>query len=196
MSSETDIEQIKRDLVKLGSEASPSEAHGTLCGLVCGKGDAEAQEWLSLAIYGETGTADAIAQGDYLAQEASDSLTEFFSESITALSDNNLGFYPLLPEDESEDIRLEAIAQWAQGYLMGLSLAGIKNFSGYSEDVEEFIEAMASISNADDYELADDESDEESIIELIEFIRIGVLLMNEEMNPIRVPIDIPDSSIH
>lgn len=193
MSFETDIGQIKSDLEKLGSEASPYEAHGAVCGLVCGRGDIEPQEWLALT----TTATDAITQGDLLAKEASESLSNFFFETVAALSDNNLKFYPLLPEDDSDTIRLQGIAQWAQGFLMGLSLAGIENFSAYPEEVMEFVEAMTSISSADDYDLAGDVSDEEAITELIEFIRIGVLLLNEEMNPVRVPVDIPpDDMLH
>jgi len=191
MSFETDIEQIKSDLIKLGSEASPYEAHGAVCGLVCGRGDIEPNEWLGLT----TTATEAIAQGDLLAKEASESLTNFFFETVAALSDNNLKFYPLLPDDEGIAIRLEAIAQWTQGYLMGLSLAGIKKFSDYPEEVAEFVEAMTSIANADEYDLAGDDSDEEAITELIEFIRIGVLLTNEEMNPLRVPVDIPADDV-
>lgn len=191
MSFEANVEQIENDLSKLGSEATPYEAHGTLCGLICGRGELEPQEWISLT----TDAGDAIAQGDILAREASESLTNFFFDTVKALSDNNLKFYPLLPEDDYELRRLEGIAQWSQGYLMGLSLAGIEKFDHYPEEVGEFIEAMTSISSADDYDLAGDESDEEAIIELIEFIRIGVLLVNEEMNPIRVPVDIPAGDI-
>ena len=62
----------------------------------------------------------------------------------------------------------------------------------------EFVEAMAAISGAYNYELAGDESDEEAVFEMIEFIRMGVLLVNEEMNPIRVPVDIKsmDTQLH
>lgn len=191
MSTEMNFEQIKNNLLKLGSESSPSEAHGTLCGLLCAKEDIDVQQWLTVTL--DVTVEDSTAS-DLLAQQARESLTDFFSVTVTALADNNLSFYPLLPPGENEFIRLEAIGQWAQGYLMGLSLGGIKNFSDFAEEVTEFVEAMASISNAYDYDLAGDESDEEAIIELVEFIRIGVLLMNEEMNPVRVPIDIPEGS--
>ncbi len=187
MSLEMDIKQIQSDLVKLGSESTSSEAHGILCGVLCGRSDIEAWEWLSLTV----DAYDAIEPGDLLAREASESLSTFFLATVAALSDDNLKFYPLLAEDESEVVLLESIAQWAQGYLMGLSLAGIKTFSDYPEDVTEFVEAMASISKADDYDLAGDDSDEAAMVELIEFIRIGVLLMNEEMNPVRMPVDSP-----
>ena len=191
MTYEIDIERVQKNLTTLGSEASPSEAHGTLCGLLCGRADLEPQEWLALT----TTEAEAIEQGDILAAEAAEWLSELFFQTVAALSDNNLNFYPLLPEDESETVQLAAIAQWAQGFLMGLSLAGIEKFTDYPEEVGEFVEAMTSISSADDYDLAGDDSDEEAITELVEFIRIGVLLVNEEMNPVRVPVDIPDEQI-
>lgn len=193
MTQEIDIERVQKNLTTLGSEVSPFEAHGTLCGLFCGRTDMEPQEWLALTTSG----SDAIEQGDLLAAEAAEWLSELFFHTVSALSDNNLNFYPLLPDDETEAIQLEAIAQWAQGFLMGLSLAGIENFSDYPEEVGEFVEAMTSISTADDYDLAGDDTDAEAIIELVEFIRIGVLLVNEEMNPLRVPVDIPpDQTLH
>ncbi len=193
MTYEIDIERVQKNLTTLGSEASPSEAHGTLCGLLCGRADLEPQEWLALT----TTEAEAIEQGDILAAEAAEWLSELFFQTVAALSDNNLNFYPLLPEDDSETVQLEAIAQWAQGFLMGLSLAGIEKFTDYPEEVGEFVEAMTSISSADDYDLAGDNSDEEAITELVEFIRIGVLLVNEEMNPLRVQVDIPeDQTLH
>jgi yecA family protein len=185
MTQTVDIEQLKTDLIKVGNEASVSELHGMTCGLICGRGELDAEEWLSL-------TTEAIQQGDLLAQEASRFLVKFFNGTSLALSDNNLQFYPLLPEVDDDYQRLEGIAQWSQGFLMGLSLAGIEDFRQYPEEVSEFVEALTSLSSADEYDLEGDESDEESLTELIEFIRIGVLLVNEEMNPIRVPIAVPD----
>ncbi|MCW8933078.1 MAG: YecA family protein [Gammaproteobacteria bacterium] len=194
MSSEKDIEQIKADLVTLGSELSPSEVHGTLCGALCGKNDMNIHEWLSLTFFQQDNeTSKAVNSRELLLGAIAESFKGFFLKTATALSDNNLNFYPLLPDDDSESVQLIAIAEWAQGFLMGLSLAGIKKFSDYPAEVTEFVEAMASIANVDDYELAGDETDEEAIVEFIEFIRIGVLLINEEINPIRVPVDIPDS---
>ncbi len=199
MSSEINIEQIKTDLATLDSELSPSELHGSLCGTLCGQSDINIQEWLLVTFFKEDDEASkAVNARELLLEAIAESFKVFFLETLKALSDNNLNFYPLLPDDDSETIRLTAIAEWARGFLMGLSLAGIKTFSDYPPEVTEFVEAMASISMVDDYDLACDDSDEEAIIEFIEFIRIGVLLINEEINPIRVPIDIPedDSTLH
>lgn len=197
MSIEIDIEQIKADLIKLGSELSPSEVHGILCGVLCGKGDINVHEWLSLTFFrDDNDVSKAVNTRELLLEAIAESFKGFFLETVKALSDNNLNFYPLLPDDDSEMIRLAAIAEWAQGFLMGLSLSGIKDFSDYPGEVKEFVEAMAAIATVDDYELAGDDSDEEAIIEFIEFIRIGVLLVNEEINPVRVPVDIPDVTMH
>ncbi len=194
MSSKINIEQIEADLAKLESELSPSEAHGSLCGILCGKSDLNIHDWLALTFLGDNSEASNVVNSRGLLLEAiAGSFQDFFLETVAALSDNNLNFYPLLPENESEAIRLKAIAEWAQGFLMGLSLAGLRNFTEYPPEVTEFIEAMASIASVEDYELAGDDSDEEAIVEFIEFIRIGVLLVNEEINPVRIPVDIPDS---
>ncbi len=193
MTQKIDIARVQKNLATLGSEASASEAHGTLCGLLCGRTDLQPQEWLALTTPG----SEAIEQGDILAAEAVEWLSELFFHTVSSLSDNHLNFYPLLPEDDREAVQVAAIAQWAQGFLMGLSLAGIEQFSDYPQEVAEFVQAMSSISSADDYDLAGDETDEEAITELVEFMRIGVLLLNEEMNPLRVPVDIPeDKTLH
>ncbi len=194
MSSEITIEQVATDLVQLNCEISASEVHGTLCGILCGKNNTTLHDWLSLTLLKESQeNSQSIRSRGLLLEAISESFKDFFLMTISALSDNNLKFYPLLPEDEDKMVRLIAIAEWAQGFLMGLSLAGIKSFKQYPDEVTEFIEAMASISTASDYELAGDESDEEAIFEFTEFIRMGVLFINEEINPMRMPVDIPES---
>ncbi|MCK5698067.1 MAG: UPF0149 family protein [Gammaproteobacteria bacterium] len=196
MSSAINSKQIQFDLVTLGIEQSPSEVHGTLCGVLCAKSDINLYEWLSLTLLDkttETEIAQSINNRDLLLEAIGTSFKEFFVSTVMSLSDSNLNFHPLLVDDESILHRLQAIAQWSQGFLMGLSLGGIKHFSTYSDEVSEFIEAMTSLSNADEYDLAENDSDEEAIIEFTEFIRVGVLLINEEINPIRQPIQIMDS---
>ena len=188
------IEQIKTDLVILGSELSPSEVHGTLCGVLCGRNDITIHEWLLLALLADSDDAvQAVKDRELLLDAISNSFKPFFIATISALADNNLNFHPLLPDNEDAAVRLQAVSEWAQGFLMGLTLAGIKTFSDYPDEVSEFIEAMTSISSAADYELAGDDSDEKAIIEFTEFMRMGVLFINEEINPMRIPVDIPDS---
>jgi len=188
------IDQIKTDLVKLGSELSPSEVHGTLCGVLCGKKDITIHEWLLLTLLADSDDAiQAVKDRELLLDAISESFKPFFIATISALADNNLNFHPLLAETEDAAVRLQTISEWAQGFLMGLSIAGIKSFSEYPEEVTEFIEAMSSISSAADYELAEDDSDAQALTEFTAFMRMGALFINDEINPMRIPVDIPDS---
>jgi len=192
MSSEINYQQLARDLDKLGVGITVSETHGTLCGMLCGQSDLNIHQWLSLTLLNDADQdSNAVTSRDLLREAISESFKMFFISTLKSLSDNNLKFYPLLPEQGTHLEQLNAIAEWSQGFLMGVSLIGIKDFSRYPDEVTEFIEAMAAISNVADYELAGDASDEEAIVEFIEFIRMGVLFFNEELNPIRVPVDIP-----
>lgn len=198
MPSGINAEQVKQNLIKLGSELSPSEFHGTLCGVLCVKSDINFYEWLSLSLLDSDKGLDqqltkAVKSRDLLLEAISEPFKDFFKLTIRSLADSNLAFQPLLSIAEDKTERLQSIAQWSQGFLMGLSIAGIKDLSTYPPEVSEFIEALGSLSNVTDYALADNESDEDAIIEFIEFIRMGVLFVNEEMNPIRVPVEIPES---
>jgi uncharacterized protein YgfB (UPF0149 family) len=194
MSLNTEFEQIKTDLNQLGSELSPSELHGTLCGLLCVNGDINIHDWLLLTLFNQDNAMTAeVGARKLLLTAIAESFTDFFVSTVTALADNSLNFHPLLPDDDAKQtLRLQAIAQWAQGFLMGLSLAKVKQFDQYSAEVTEFVEAMTTMATVEEYELAGDDSDEESIIEFVEFIRIGVLLVNEEINPLRVPLDLDE----
>jgi yecA family protein len=194
MTFDSGIEPLKKALQYLEVEASPYELHGILSGLLCGNADISAREWISMSS-GEMNLSESdlchLEKGDKLAEEAVEVLTHLYTETVSAFSSNALDYYPLLPENEENIIQLQGIAAWAQGFLLGLGLAGIENFADYPSEVAEFVTDLSSISQADDYELAGDESDEETIMQLIEFIRVGVLLVNEEMNPLRLPIEIP-----
>ncbi len=192
MSVQQDINKIQSDLSKLACEQSASEVHGSLCGILCAKHSITIYEWLMLTLLADAGqNVQDIKARDLLLEAIGESFKNFFITTITSLADNNLNFNLLLPEQGSAAARLEAIAQWAQGFLLGLNLAGVTSFTDYPDEVTEFIEAMAAISTAGDYDLAGDDSDEAAIVEFIEFIRMGVLFINEEMNPVRLPVDIP-----
>ncbi len=182
MSSYLDLQQLIGALQVFGIEASPYELHGTLCGLLCINPDASVSNWLSLLTQGQI--------DERATEPSAQLLTQLYTETVSALADNSLDFYPLLTENKEYSVQLHSIAQWSQGFLLGL--AGIKSFAAYPAEVKEFVTDITAISQAEDYELAGDESDEETIMQLIEFIRIGVLLVNEEMNPLRLPIKLPE----
>jgi uncharacterized protein YgfB (UPF0149 family) len=163
-------------LAKLGSDQSVAEFHGGLVGFLCAKGDVTAEEWLSQVAPGE--------QGDLLADEARLTLAELHRESMRQLNDPVLEFQPILP-DESESIgyRVEALGEWCQGFLMGLTEGGVKETERLPGDAAEIVNDMVNISTVGSYDLSENEEDEEAYTELLEYVRAGVLLVNEELHP-------------
>lgn len=111
-------------------------------------------------------------------------LDAFFSESMESLNDADLGFTPLLPEDgQSLRMQLTALSEFCAGFNYGVGI-GIGGERGASlpADTKEVLGDFQAIESAD---ISDaDESDEDSFVELAEFVRVGVLLIHEELQPV------------
>ncbi|MES0328506.1 MAG: UPF0149 family protein, partial [Gammaproteobacteria bacterium] len=108
--------------------------------------------------------------------------------------------YMLLPEDD-EDLmdRTEALANWCQGFVYGLAAGGISDDTKLPGDAQEILMDFVEISRAG-YNIGDDdvievsettEEDELAFVEVVEYVRTGVLLINEELQTL-----IPSPTLH
>lgn len=175
------VQRVATALDQLGSALSPAECHGTLVGLLSASGKADAPAWLAQV-------APEAEAGDLLAQEANKVLMELFGETVRQMNDPGMEFEPLLlPDDEPIGDRVEALGEWCQGFIMGLSEGGLKNLKKLPGDAGEVVRDIVNISRAGSYELSQDEEDEAAYAELVEYVRTGVLLLNEELHPIKAP---------
>lgn len=184
-----DFQAITHALDKLNTEVMPSEVHGTLCGLLSANTSAEAEIWQK-ALWPNQPT------GDLLAAEANEIFNTCHEISRVQLNDPNCEFQMLLPDDDdSLDQRINALSDWCQGYLIGLSLGGIKDFAPLPEDAREITKDMLEIARAStSYDLEGNEEDENAYTELVEYLRVGVLLINEELQPTqRGPVPVGDT---
>ena len=106
----------------------------------------------------------------------------------------------MLPDDDdSLTQRVNAIGDWSQGYLIGLSLGGITDFAPLPDDAREIAKDLLEISRAGtSYDLEGNEEDENAYAELVEYLRVGVLLINEELQPTQAaPLDNEsDATLH
>ena len=180
-------------LQKLDTETTASEVHGTLCGLLCANTSARMEIWQK-ALWPNQ------AKGDLLAAEANSVFEQTHEATRVQLNDPNCEFQMLLPGDEdSLDQRVHALGDWCQGYLIGLSLGGIKDFAPLPDDAREIANDLLEIARAGtSYELEGSEEDENAYAELVEYLRVGVLLINEELQTTQAPpveID-PDATLH
>lgn len=101
------------------------------------------------------------------------------------LEDPGMSFKLLLPEDDQIPLmqRVEALSEWCEGFLYGLSLAGLCNETPLSGDGRELINDVLEISRAV-VDSGYDEADEVAYFELVEYLRVGVLLLTAEFQPL------------
>ena len=70
--------------------------------------------------------------------------------------------------------------EWCRGFLGGLGLAGVSRQHGLSAEGAEILRDFGTIAGTR-FEYADSEEDENALSEVIEFIRVGVLLLHAEI---------------
>ncbi len=175
------LDKLDAALEQVETEMRAVECHGTLVGLLCARGEVDREEWLAFI-------APALDARDLLAREALETFGALFEAARGQLGDSNLDFQPLLPGDDAPvEQRIGALAQWAQGFLLGMSSGGIQDIEALPGDSGEILRDFVDICRADTYELEGSEEDEVAYNELLEYVRTGVLLINEELHPTKAP---------
>jgi len=177
-----DCDQIESALQLLEADINASEIHGTLCALLCADSANTGQMWFENLVPAAESLADQES-------EATQTLNQLCEETRLNLNDPTCEFELLLPADQ-EDIqtRTTALADWCQGFIMGLMMCGLKDFHKLPENSAEVSQDIMEISRAgSSYNLEESTEDENALEELIEYVRVGVLLINEELNPERKP---------
>ena len=158
-------------LARLHLGVGASDLHGSLTGYICAGGSAGAQGWLQ-ALELETDPGVDLPQA---------TLARLYEDCAAWFSDPELRFEPLLPElDSTLDARAEALVEWCRGFLGGLGLAGISARRGLSTDAQEILHDLGTIAGSR-FEYADADEDEGALAEVIEFIRVGALLLHAEL---------------
>lgn len=185
-----DFSDIAFALDKLDTEVVPGEVHGTICGLLCANTAAPAETWIK-------SLWPHLPEGDMLVGEAIEIFKQLHTATRAQLNDPACDFQLLLPDDDiSLDARVHALGDWCQGFLVGLSLGGITDFSPLPEDAREIAEDLVEIARAGtSYQLEGNEEDEHAYADLMEYLRVGVLLINEELQPTQSP-PFGDETLH
>lgn len=140
--------------------SSPSELHGLLTGIVCVTQTPSRSEWSDIL---------ATLNVPALSEEALALLTDEAEDVSHALSEDELDYLPLLPDDEHilAD-RVQALADWCAGVVLGFGLA-----SGHIRaDEMELIEHLQDVAAVEFEDSDNDEEGEESYQELYEFVRL------------------------
>jgi hypothetical protein len=177
-----DFDQVELALQSLGADINASEIHGTLCALLCANSANTGDNWFQSLV-------PAIEDSSVLQDNAVQTLISLCQEARQNINDPTCDFHLLLPSDD-EDLatRTTALSDWCQGFIMGLMICGLKDFHKMPEDSAEAAKDILEISRASSaYDMDQSEDDEIALEELIEYVRVGVLLINEELNPDKKP---------
>lgn len=171
---------LREVLLRLGVEDGTSECHGILCGLFCAQGNDLGSGWFMRIL--EAGDAYAGTPEATLTRNDLEMLDALYNETQQQFLDLDFGFSLLLPDDEVALVeRVRALAEWCRGFLYGIASGGIDVSTHYSGEVAELLHDLAEISRAEGDEELPTEAEEEAYMELVEYIRLGVIFIYEEL---------------
>ncbi len=178
--TDPDYSTLEVALSRVEAVHQPSEVHGILTGMLIFQSSVPAAAFVRVIL----GQAEA---GDVLHQEAGALLESLHAATLKQLQDPELGFELLLPDDDEplED-RIEAACAWSAGLIYGLAQQGVNTFGKYSEDTAAFLDDCKDIAKGG-FELSGDDGDEDIFEELVDYLRMGALMVQEEMQPIKAP---------
>lgn len=144
-----------------------AEAHGLLSGLLTVRPDTELALW-SAAIF-----------DDRRPQSSAPLLEALHELTAQQLAGDDLAFRPFLPDDSAPlPIRAEAYADWCQGFLSGLGLGGL-DADRVEGDADEFLRDLDQIARIDFDGIEEGEESERDLMELGEYLRVGVYLIRD-----------------
>ena len=140
--------------------SSPSELHGLLTGIVCVTQAPTSEQWSQIL-----NTLNVPP----LSVEALESLTDEADDVANALSDDDLDYLPMLPDDSHVlQERVQALADWCAGVVLGFGLAS----GNIRAEEQELIEHLQDVAAVEFEDSDNDEEGEESYQELYEFVRL------------------------
>ena len=155
--------------VALGANNSPSEMHGLLGGQLAAGKRMGLEDWLGEA-------REFIDTEAGFTKEQREQLQFIYMSTLTTLADEQLGFYPLLPEDEAEfEQRLACLSFWCQGFLAGFALVE-KKVADLPEVVNDALNDLAAISQLQtDEDDSWDNSAEDDYMQIVEYVRLAAM---------------------
>lgn len=178
MPSSVAFDEVARVLAARGGMVHASEAHGCLCGALCVRREYGLQEWLDELL------PEAIEAGDLT--PGGGPLEDLHERSCAALAAPDMEFEPLLPDDEQAlGLRVEALSAWCQGFLYGFGASGAMPRARLPGDVAEALSDLASISQAGAVGSDSSEVEEDAYADLVEFLRVAVQLIHDELAVLR-----------
>jgi uncharacterized protein len=170
----SDYDVLDALLVRVEAEAYAAECHGFVCGQICVTGAADETLWMDLL--------DVQGDDDSLIQTCYAEVTQLVAETQAQMNSAEFGLQLMLPDDDVPmAMQAEALGNWCHGFLNGFGVSENQSPGGISEECNEVLEDFTQICRLGIDE--EDAGDEQSLMELIEYARMGAILIYEELLP-------------
>jgi len=151
-----------------------AECHGITCGLLCRAPEASLDTLIGLLDMLEL--VKSPGSGLRMALE------DLLQATRAQLADIDMGFALWLPgENEMLEERTMALAQWCSGFLAGLGSSGDGTLNAMSDEANEALRDIQQISTADVSDTEESNEDETAFAEIVEYIRIVILMIREDL---------------
>jgi hypothetical protein len=177
-----DFDQIKEIIEPHSDLESPSFIQGMLIGLLCGDNDVQEAVWIKKLI--EEANIKSVKESFLKGLQA------LYLETNKGLNGSGFELELCLPsDDESVVYRAKMVGQLCEGVLYGLGLIGCLQDAEneIAPEVRELINDFSDIACIEADELGQSaetaEVEESDLMQLIEFVKIGVMTINESLNP-------------
>lgn len=181
-----DYSELLRVFAVAHALTEPAEAHGVLAGALCAASTYSVDDWL----------AEVLPEGE-VEPGAGSALRELFDQTRIALYGNDMQLVLLIPGDElSIEQRTEALCQWCTGFLYGLAGQGAADPEQLPGDAGEVVRDIGEITRAGVDGADGTEENEAAFSELVEFVRVGVQLVYEELDARRRPPRPVSTALH
>ena len=171
-----DFHLLNDQLLATGAICSIAELHGMICGQLSGGKQCDSDSWL-------TAVREFCDLEHFDVSDEQRSLSQFIvSEAEGALQSDGFEFSPLLPDDRCPQVdRARELGAWCRGFLHGFGASGVGANTKIEANVAEVLRDFAKISQTVT-ELGDElEESEHDLVELIEYLRAGVMTVYIEM---------------
>jgi len=171
-----EFDAVQLALGKLNANVDAAETHGTLCGMLLD--NSNMATWL-------THTLEVLPEvGDVLAAEQLGLLRTLYEQTREHMNNEDLSFELLLPEEIDDfGTQLLGLSNWCQGFLYATGIIGLGKNKELDEVSQECLSDLLEISKLD-HQQAGDEDAERQFIEVVEHVRLSVLMLNETVNPV------------
>jgi uncharacterized protein YgfB (UPF0149 family) len=167
---------LMKAIQKIQPNGHAAQIHGLLCGILCATAGETKRQW-----------------EDYLPEikknkKVHELLNEVAEMSYHQLSEFSFEFSLVLPNEKTDiNDRAEALGLWCQGFLTGLELLQVPIQNREPRQVSEALDDMIEISEISFGDIAENDEDESAYFELVEYVRLSVLMIFHELKTDNAP---------